>query len=119
MDPIDIVLAAGGVFDVLDAGVVGLDLARGGAGDDEDFDLVPPPADSAVELVSSVRPAASTRSLSSSFAAFASARELVRSRSLSCYLTFHTAWSLPYRLELVGRVVGGEDLLQPVNWPLF
>jgi hypothetical protein len=36
---------------VLDAGVVGLDLACSCAGDDEDFDLVPPPADRAVELV--------------------------------------------------------------------
>ena len=36
-------------FDVLDAGVVGLDLARGGAGDDEDPALLSPPANSPPE----------------------------------------------------------------------
>lgn len=46
-----VAVAAGGAFDVFDPGVVGLDLPRGGAGDDEDFNLFPPPADGPVELV--------------------------------------------------------------------
>jgi hypothetical protein len=83
----------GGAFDVLDAGVVGLDLVRGSAGDNEDFDLVPPSADSAIELVLLRPPGMLTSALSSSFVAAASARELVRSSALSCSLTFHTAWS--------------------------
>ena len=44
-------VAARGGLDVFDAGTVGLDLAGGGAGDGEDFDLVPPAAGRAVELV--------------------------------------------------------------------
>ncbi len=41
--------AAAGPFDVFDAGVVGFYFACGGAGDDEDFDLFPPPANGPVE----------------------------------------------------------------------
>lgn len=78
-----------------DPGVVRLDFSGGGAGDDEDFNRIPPPAHSAVELFVSGRPAASTRSLRLSFAAAASIRELVRSRMRNCSLTFYTACSLP------------------------
>jgi hypothetical protein len=45
-----------GAFDLHDPGVVRLDLARSSAGHDEDLDLLPQPADSAVELVR-LRPA--------------------------------------------------------------
>lgn len=41
--------SAAGPFDVFDAGVGGLYFACGGAGDDEDFDLFPPPAIGSVE----------------------------------------------------------------------
>jgi hypothetical protein len=74
-------------FDVFDAG--------GGAGDDEDLDLVPPPADCAEELVC-FRPSCRLhQGLSSSFASAASASEFVRSRIRSGSLTFHTAFNFP------------------------
>lgn len=44
-------VAEGGSLDVLDRGVVGLDLSCRGAGNDQHLDLFPPPADGAVEPV--------------------------------------------------------------------
>ena len=41
--------ATAGPFDVFDTGVVRFDFARGGSGDDENFNLFPPPANGAVE----------------------------------------------------------------------
>lgn len=48
-----VTIAERGAFDAFDPGIVGLGLAGGGAGNDEDFNLFPPSAHGPVELVSS------------------------------------------------------------------
>ncbi len=102
-------VAAGGAFDVLDAGVVCLDLAGGGAGDDENFDLVPPPADRAVELIRLGPSGCFNQAFGFLF------RHGRVSQGVGAQQRPELFLDLPHGLEFAGRVVGGEDLSEPVG----
>lgn len=99
-------VAPGGSFDLFDTGVVRPDLSGGGAGDDAGFNLFPSPPQRESLFVSG-RPAASTRTFSSSFAAAASTGELVRSSIRSCSLIFFTSCSLPVAASALRPFPGG------------
>lgn len=102
-----IVEASAGPLDVFDAGVVGFAFPRGRAGIDEDFDLLPPAANGPPQP--------------GCLGLFGFPHEIldVFLRRLGVLqragpqqnsnLFLH----LPRSLELSGRVVGGEDFLQP------
>ena len=100
-----VAVAAGGAFDVLDSGV-GFDLAGGGAGDDEGFDLIPPPADRAIELVR-LRPSGGlNEGLEFLFRRGGVSQRVGAQQRPQLFL------DLPDCLDLAGGVIGGEDLGQ-------
>jgi hypothetical protein len=101
-------VAAGRAFDVFDSRVVGLDLACCCAGDGEDFDLVPPPAGRAVELVGLWPSCCFNQDLEIIF------RHGGVSQRVGAQQRPELLFDLSHGLELAGRVAGGEDPGQAV-----
>jgi hypothetical protein len=106
-----VAVAARGAFDVLDAGVVGFHTSSGGAGDDEDFDLFPPPADGAVEPVRLGSGGCLDEDFEFLFRGGVIFQRAGAQQGPQLFL------DLPHGLERAGEVVGGDDLRQPGGLP--
>lgn len=94
---------------MLDAGVVVLDLAGGSAVDDEDFDLVLPSADRTVKLVR-IGPAGFLDQHLEIGRRGRSVGQGVGAKQRPEWLL-----DVPHGLQLAGRIIGGQDLSQPVG----
>lgn len=97
--------SAAGSLDVFDAGVVGFYFSRGGAGDDENFDLFPPSADGPPEPGRLGLIGFPHQPLKCFL------RQLGVLQGAGTQQSSHLFFHIPSRLEFPGWIVGREDLL--------